>query len=206
MKTTIILIRHGESLANAAGIYLGHTDWDLSERGKAQAEVVADYLADRKIDRIFSSDLIRAYNTALPHARRHGLEVEKRVALREIFLGEWEGRPVAELEQMYPEEFGIGWRLCFGTCRVPGGESVQEVARRICTELCRIAEECPGETVLVASHAAAIRATWGAITGTAPEDIAEHIPFPRNASITTVVYEDGALFPIEYGFDEYFNK
>ena len=206
MKTKMLLIRHGESLANAVGIYLGHTDWDLSEKGKAQAEVVAEYLANTKIDRIFSSDLIRAYNTAAPHARRHGLDIEKRAGLREIYLGEWEGRPVSELEEKYPEEFGIGWRQRFGTCRVPGGESVQDVANRICRELENIAKECPGKTVIVATHAAAIRATWAAITGTAPEDVADTLPFPRNASITTILYDDGVFVPIEYGFDGYFDK
>lgn len=206
MKTTIILIRHGESLANAVGVYLGHTDWDLSERGAQQAQVVAEYLADRQIDRIFSSDLIRAYNTALPHGVRHGLAVERRVALREIYLGDWEGRPVAELDSEYPEQFSVGWRKCFGTCKVPGGESVPELAERIYRELCTIGEECRGMTVLVATHAAAIRALWGKATGTAPEEVADAIPFPRNASITTLTYENGRLTPVEYGFDEYFGK
>ena len=87
-ETKIIIIRHGESLANAKRIYLGHTDWDLSEKGKEQARQVAEYLSDEKIDVIYSSDLIRAYNTALPHAQRRGMKIIKSRGLREVYLGE----------------------------------------------------------------------------------------------------------------------
>ncbi len=204
--TKIILIRHGESLANAVGVYLGHTDWDLSPRGYEQAEVVGEYLKDEKIDVIYSSDLIRAYNTALPHARHHNLEIVKSKELREIYLGEWEGRPVAELEAEYPCEFGVGWRKQFGTCAVPSGESVPALAERIYNEIERIASLNEGKTVLIALHAAAIRAFWGKATKTPAEKVCELIPFPRNASLTTLFYQDGALIPFEYGFDGYFEK
>ncbi len=204
-KTEIILIRHGESLANAVGIYLGHTDWDLSPKGYEQAEVVGEYLKEKKIDVIYSSDLIRAYNTAMPHARRHGLDIIRNKMLREIYLGEWEGRPVAELERDYPREFGIGWRQNFGTCLVPGGESVPELAERIYNEILKIGKENEGKTVLIAMHAAAIRAFWGKVTNTPPENVCERIPFPKNASLTTIVYKEGALVPVAYGFDEYFS-
>ena len=75
MKTRLILIRHGESLGNSKRIILGHTDWDLSELGYRQAALAADALADRKVDAVYSSDLIRAYNTVLPMARSRGLSV-----------------------------------------------------------------------------------------------------------------------------------
>lgn len=203
--TKIYLIRHGESLANAKRIYLGHTDWDLSPLGKAQAESVGEYLASEKIDVIYSSDLIRAYNTALPHAKRRNMKIIKDKELREIYLGDWECSYVDELERKYPEEFGYGWRKAFGTCKVPGGESVPDLARRIYNEVLRIARLHDGECVLIACHAAAIRAFWGLLTGTPAEEVAEKIPFPENASVTTVVY-DGRLLPIEYGNASFFDE
>ena len=205
-ETKIMLIRHGESLANAKGIYLGHTDWDLSPLGYQQAAVVAEYLREEHIDAIYSSDLIRAYNTALPHGIIHNLEVVRRRELREIYLGDWEGRPVSELEAEYPEQFAVGWRREFGTCIVPGGESVPELRERIYNAVLRIGQENVGKTVLIGIHAAAIRAFWGRVTDTPAEEVCEKIPFPKNASITTVIYRDGELYPVEYGFDEYFNK
>lgn len=203
--TKILLLRHGESRANALGIYLGHTDWDLSELGYRQADVVGEYLKDEKIDIIYSSDLIRAYNTAVPHSKWHNLEIIKRRELREIHLGDWEGRLLSELEEEYPEQFKIGWRKNFGVCEVPGGESVPQLANRIYDEIMRIAKENEGKTILIALHAAAIRAFWGKVTNTPEDEVAEKIPFPRNASITTLSYIDGELVPLEYGFDQYFN-
>ena len=202
-RTKIIMIRHGESLANAGGIYLGHTDWDLTEKGKMQAEAVANYLKDEKIDVIYSSDLIRAYNTALPHSRLHGIDIIKSRELREIYLGKWEGLPLSEIEEKWQEEFVHGWRENFGTCQTPGGESVPHVAERIYNEVKRIAKENEGKYIVIASHAAAIRAFWGKITQTPENEVAEKIPFPKNASCTTVIYENGEITPIEYGFADY---
>lgn len=201
--TKIMLIRHGESFANARRIYLGHTDWDLSPLGKEQAERAAARLADVHIDRIYSSDLMRAYNTALPHAKLRGLEVEPRRELREIYLGDWEGCPIEELENNYPVEFCVGWRENFGTCAVPGGESVPALAERIYGAVKRIAEENIGRCVLIGCHAAAIRAFWGRVTETPAELVCGRIPFPRNASITTVAYDGAKLLPVCYGDDSY---
>lgn len=204
-ETKIIIIRHGESLANAKRIYLGHTDWDLSEKGKEQARQVAEYLSDEKIDVIYSSDLIRAYNTALPHAERRGMEIIKSRGLREVYLGEWECRRIEELEAEYPVEFCVGWRERFGTCAVPGGESIPELAERIYGAVYEIAKENEGRTVLIACHAAAIRAFWGKLTETPAEEVAQKIPFPKNASCTTVIFDGERLVPVEYGYDGYFD-
>ena len=71
----VIMVRHGESLGNAEGFFAGQTDIPLTPLGQRQAERTAEYLRDRKIDRIYSSDLIRSMQTAAPTARMHGLEI-----------------------------------------------------------------------------------------------------------------------------------
>ena len=203
METKIILIRHGESLANAKRIYLGHTDWDLSPRGYSEARAAAEYLRAFKVDAIYSSDLIRAYNTAIPNGEIHHLPVIKSEKLREIYLGEWEGTPISELEERYFEEFNHGWRENFGIFCPPGGEAVQAVADRIYNEVVRIAKLHLGGTVVIACHAAAIRAFWGKVSGVAPERLATEVPFPRNASCTTVVFDGDRILPVVYGFADY---
>ena len=60
----LYFIRHGESLANQKDVFIGQYDFDLTEKGRKQAEMVADYLKDVKVDAIYSSDLLRAYHTA----------------------------------------------------------------------------------------------------------------------------------------------
>ncbi len=100
-RTKIYLIRHGESLGNAVRQLLGHTDLDLSPLGYRQADLTATALSSVQIDEVYSSDLLRAYNTALPHAKMRGLEVQGRTELRELFLGDWEGLRVEEVMQKY---------------------------------------------------------------------------------------------------------
>lgn len=201
--TKIIIIRHGESLANAQRIYLGHTDWDLSDYGKQQAREVAQFLRDEKIDAIYSSDLIRAYNTALPNAEIHGLEIIKSQELREIYLGKWECMEISKIESEWSEEFIHGWRENFGIFCPPEGEAITALAERIYAEILRIGKLHRGGTVIVASHAAATRAFWGKVTGTPPIEVAEKIPFPHNASCTTVFCDGEKLIPGEYGIAHY---
>ena len=201
--TKIYMVRHGQSLGNAQRIYLGHTDWDLSELGKEQAQYTANALKDEKIDAIYSSDLLRAYNTALPHAKMRNMTVIPSQNLREIFVGEWEGRKVDEIIVEYPQEFCVEWTNHFGTFRCPGGESTQEAAERIYSEVLKIAEKHEGQTILIATHAAAIRTFWGKISGIKPEDLAEALPFPTNASYSVLYYKDGELVPETYSQDSH---
>ena len=71
MKNTVFyLVMHGQSIGNALRTYLGHTNLDLSELGYEQAKITAEHLRNVPFDAIYSSDLLRAYHTALPTARR----------------------------------------------------------------------------------------------------------------------------------------
>ena len=206
----IIVLRHAQSLGNAKGSFLGHTDLDLTEQGFIQAEMAADFLdaTHIHIDKIYSSDLMRAFHTALPSARRRGLLLSTTKELREVYMGKWEGRVVAELDAEYPEEFSIGWRQHFGTCVLPEGESVPHAARRIYDFVVSRAKENLGKTIMFTSHAAAIRGFWGLASGVPFGRIAEEVPFPGNASFSTMLWKsdgqgDGSLTPCEFSIDGY---
>lgn len=206
MKTRLILIRHGESLGNSKRIILGHTDWDLSALGYRQAELTTAALADRHVDAVYSSDLIRAYNTVLPMASSRGLPVITDVSLRELFVGEWEGREVHELIDAYGDLYLVEWRQHFGTFQAPGGESVPALAERIERALAKIAEKNAEKTLIIGLHAAAIRSFWGRICGVAPEDLVDAYPFPTNASFSEVDFENGRFYPVAYSCDEHLAK
>ena len=197
-KTTLLLVRHGESQGNAKREFLGHTDKDLSPRGYQQAERCAEFLSYQEIDAIYSSDLKRAYNTAVPHAKMRNMKIEARKELREIYAGNWEGMRVEDIIAVNSHEFIDGWRAEFGTFRIPGGESVPEVAERIHSEIKRIAEENVGKTVLVTFHAAAIRAFFGKILNIPTGELADALWFPANASVSVVYYDGEKLIPGEY--------
>src|SRR5581483_12433051 len=87
--TTLLLVRHGETDWNSERRWQGHADEPLNETGRAQAREVADELADRSIDAVYSSDLSRARETAEIIAARLGLSVTTDARLGEVDVGDW---------------------------------------------------------------------------------------------------------------------
>lgn len=205
-KTTIYLIRHGESVGNLHRICLGHTNLDLTDLGLKQAEKTAEALSGVKFDAIYSSDLIRAVHTAEPHAAMRGLSINTSSDFRELYFGNWENASVLMLKEKFHDEFMIGWRQNFGTFTAPEGESVVAMAERMVSGLKRIAEEHVGETILVTSHAAAIRALWGKISGHEPSEWAEAYPFPTNASYSVLEASEDGLVPLLYSCDAHLGE
>lgn len=199
--TVFFLVRHGQSIGNAKREFLGHTDKDLSELGYLQAQKTADFLADEKIDVIYSSDLIRAYNTAVPHAKLRDMEIIPDRNLRELYAGIWEGMRVEDIIANYPHEFLDEWRGNFGLSTLPGGESVQHAAERFYAEVKKIADENRGKRILITAHAAVIKAFWGKMTSTPPEKLAGAFDYPTNASVSTFYYDGNTLIAGEYSHD-----
>ena len=192
--TRLVITRHGQSIANAEYRFAGHSDFDLSEIGKAQAELTSQYIcANEKINVIYSSDLLRAYNTAAPTAKKLGLEIIPTEELREIYAGEWEGRTTAELAVEFEEDFGV-WKNDYANSRCTGGESTAEVYDRVVATVKRLAEKHDGKTLLLSTHATVVRALCAHSLGLTADRTGE-IPFTHNASINIFNYEDGKLIP-----------
>lgn len=187
--TKFIMIRHGFSVANNEKRFAGHSDFPLTEIGKKQAERCAEALKDEHIDAIYSSDLSRAFETAIPVAKAHGFAVIPNKGLREIFAGEWEGKSFDELDESYAESYGV-WKSDIGHARPDGGESVAELYSRILTTLGEIAKDNEGKTVCIATHATPIRAVCTAAAGYDSGEMAL-IPWTANASISLFEYENG---------------
>ena len=89
----LVLTRHGRTEENDAGILQGHLPGKLSEKGLLQAQKVALRLRDEAFDFVYSSDLARAADTTKEILKYHpSVPVEFTQELREIYLGEWQGR------------------------------------------------------------------------------------------------------------------
>lgn len=189
MKTTLLIVRHGESIGNQRGLFLGHTDLGLTELGIRQARALARGLAGRRIDAVYSSDLCRAVATVTPAAEERGLPIVPRRELREIYAGAWEGQSYDTLIERWPRERHI-WKTDIGHACPPGGESVAGLFLRVAAAFDEIAAGNPGKTVLVGTHATPVRATVARLLGLGAAGMAS-IPWAPNASITTVVYEGG---------------
>ncbi|MGH7686800.1 MAG: histidine phosphatase family protein [Candidatus Dormibacteria bacterium] len=161
-RTTIWLVRHGESTWNAAHRVQGQSDeaGPLTERGEQQAQAVAEDLARRAPDArvIVSSDLMRALQTAAILARRLNLEIERDPELREQALGGLEGREsgndevVAEFERLWQEPWPS----------LTGGESVAELYTRVHDALVAIAARWPDDELIAVTHGGPQRAAIAA--------------------------------------------
>jgi probable phosphoglycerate mutase len=153
--TRVLLVRHGQSLGNAERRFGGHSPTPLSELGRAQAEATARALQTEKLSAIYSSDLLRAVETAAPLARATGLEVQTSVAFRERSVGLMEGLTFEEAAQTYPDEYGALLRRDFDRVLL-GGESYRQLLDRAARSLDRAIEENRGGTLALFSHTGTI--------------------------------------------------
>ncbi|GAB4455272.1 MAG: alpha-ribazole phosphatase [Anaerolineales bacterium] len=153
--TQFCLVRHGQTDWNLEGRYQGQSDVPLNEKGRAQAKALAEQLKGQTFAAIFSSDLMRARDTAEVIANQLGLPVQIEPRLREINQGEWEGVLAADIKARYAEIWSQR-TMDPANVRPPGGETVSEVAERVYAALDDIARRYPRENVLVVSHGLSI--------------------------------------------------
>lgn len=154
-STRILLIRHGQSQGNAEGRFGGHTATPLSSRGRKQAEATARALATEKISAIYSSDLSRAVETAMPLARLTGLDVEQTSAFRERSVGVMEGLTFEEAAAQHPEQYAALIRRDMEHVML-GGESYRQMLDRAAAHLDRIIEQHSNGQVAIFSHTGTI--------------------------------------------------
>jgi probable phosphoglycerate mutase len=154
VPTRLLLARHGETEWNRSGRFQGHANPPLSELGREQAAALAEQLAGDGIAAIYTSDLLRASETAQAVAVRLGLEVVEDAGLREIDVGSWSGLTRDEIASRDPEGFERLMRGEIGH----DGETREQLTERVVASVERIARAHEGDTVLVVTHGGAIRA------------------------------------------------
>jgi broad specificity phosphatase PhoE len=173
--TAWILVRHGATDWNRDGRYQGQADPPLNEEGWAQAARLAEVLAPRPVEALYSSDLKRARDTAERVAQRLGVPVFVEPRLREINQGAWEGMLVGDIASGYPED----WRAIQDDplhARAPGGESVAEVAQRALACLGDIAQRFPRGPVVIISHGLTLGCVLCLARGLSLEDARRNVP------------------------------
>jgi probable phosphoglycerate mutase len=154
---TMWLVRHGESTWNVLGIIQGHRDQaTLTDRGRVQARQAAQRLGSHPVEAVYSSDLLRARETAAIVARSFGLPFSVDPALRERCFGELEGIPAATAR---PEATGIiDHRVVDPSARPVGGESLEELYARAAGFVDALALHHRRGDVVVVAHGGSIRA------------------------------------------------
>jgi probable phosphoglycerate mutase len=166
----LVLLRHGQTAWNAQRRMQGHSDVPLDDTGRAQAAEVAPYVAGMRPVFVWSSDLVRARETAEPLARAAGVEVVLDERLREYHLGERTGITMDEYAAAHPDEFRAYRAGRYEV--VPGGETTKQVVARV-TEVVQAALTTlePGECGVVVGHGAALKVSLLGVLGW-PDDLA----------------------------------
>ena len=174
--TELVLIRHGQSVWNAANRFTGWTDVELSEKGEIEAATAGEQLADVRFDVVHTSALIRAQRTAeivMSNNRVSGeIPTRKDERLNERHYGDLQGLNKAETAEIHGTEQVHIWRRSFDV-PPPSGESLEMTADRTIPYF--VEEIIPdlesGVNVLVAAHGNSLRSIVMHIEGISPEDI-----------------------------------
>ncbi|MEM6291467.1 MAG: histidine phosphatase family protein [Myxococcota bacterium] len=173
--TTWTFIRHGQSLANAQGWFAGQRDAPLTGLGREQAEQAKTATAMLSFDRALCSDLSRAHDTAKIITAGRDLAPQVTALLRERTCGTWEGQAIDGIEAAGEMDAFRQW-----TARPGGGESLRDVAQRVCTYFAGLPEVA---STLVVSHGALMRAVLGLVDGTPTDAIGDWRP--KNCEVVT---------------------
>lgn len=181
MLEQLILVRHGETVHNAAGIAQGWNDSALSEAGVAQVRSLAKRLRNAGANALYSSPLGRALSTARYIAEEVGLEVITIDELREMSYGTWEGRSFLDVRR--EDEAAYQRWVADPDAQCPSGESHNDVLRRMQRAFETIGRGA--SNAIVVTHGTAIRIGATALLG-APVTTARHLA-QDNASLNLFI-------------------
>lgn len=185
----IIIIRHGETEENAAGIIQGQSHGTLSKKGIEQAKKVGGKLRDEKIDVIYTSDLERAFNTAKEIHKHHPtIPLIERKEIREMYWGNLQDKQKDEINFYYHKENDPDY---FKKNNV---ESLESVYNRIKKFLEEIMEKHKDKNVVIVSHAMTLKIIFLFLNKKQLSKINE-VPKNKNTSIS--VYENGKFTEID---------
>lgn len=181
----IYLVRHGQTDWNLAGKIQGHADIALNDTGRAQAESVAEYLAEKEVDEIYCSSMKRAVETASILAERLGKPAYMTDGLREMGYGVCEGLTMKEIEEQFPQELAA-WHQNPLEFRFSGegSETGWEVLQRAYGSWRQIVQRAKGNIVIV-SHGATLRILLHYLLRDTPEDIPGDLD---NTSVVSLRY------------------
>ena len=186
-ETEIILIRHGETEWNSQQRMQGHSNSDLSSVGQAQIQALGQWMKNVPFDHIYSSDSLRAKQTAeaITHFSGHELQFDQR--LREKNLGVFEGLTSEEARERHPEVFRL-FKTAGSKYVIDEGESTQQLQDRALEIVDEIRIKHPEERVLLVTHGGLIRVVMKHSLGLSLETPTRFLI--RNTGVFRLVWED----------------
>lgn len=166
--TRVLAMRHGETAWNVETRIQGGLDIGLNEKGRKQAERLGAALAKSHVEQpiaaIYSSDLWRAYDTALSISKATGVAVISSEGLRERGFGFFEGKTYAEIGEKWPD-MAARWRARDPDFCPEGGESLRMFRERILSVTHEMAARHAGEQIAIVAHGGVMDVLYRAATG-----------------------------------------
>lgn len=195
--TRILAIRHGETAWNVDTRIQGQLDIGLNDRGLWQARQVAKALTgEDDLSAIYTSDLVRARDTAQAIADGTSCPLQLDTGLRERLFGAFQGHTVDEVKARFPDETPQ-WRNRDPDFRPPQGETLREFQQRCVDTASALAARHTGETVVLVAHGGVLDCLYRAATGM-------DLSAPRtwqlgNASINRLLWTEGTFTMVAWG-------
>jgi probable phosphoglycerate mutase len=188
-RTILYFVRHGQTEGNEQGRWQGHLDSPLTDLGVKQAEWLGEALSNETIDCIYTSSSPRAKRTAELIRGSRDIPLFESDELKEIHLGEWEGRSQEEIRQTDPvrlhhflndpEKF-----------QAPGGESYADVFHRTVAYISTIIDLHAGQSVLVVAHTVVVKVLMNYFARRALKEL-WNSPYIHPASLSKIEWENG---------------
>lgn len=192
-KKLIYLVRHGDIGQGKDKCYIGQLDIPLSDLGKKQASLLKEIFSRVPLDNLFCSDIGRAQQTADLIASAHQIVPIARVELRELNMGDWEGKTFSEIRANYPKEFNERGADIVNY-RPPLGESFSDCYKRVIPFFESLAKS-DETTTLIVGHAGVNRAILCHVLGMPLENI---FRFEQSYGCINLICEEGIEYRLKY--------
>lgn len=161
--TTVYMVRHAECVGNVEDRLTGRVDFELTDKGREQAEELAKKFNDIKFDAVYSSPEKRAVHTGMPTAKMQNLDIIIDKDLAEMYFGEYDGFTWKEVNKINPliKQGQITKNVIQG---ISNQETTEQVEKRMCRAVSKIVSSNKEKTILIVSHGVAIEAYLRSIT------------------------------------------
>lgn len=185
----IYVTRHGETDWNVEGRMQGSKNSNLTELGKSDAIKLGYSLKNTNIDYIYTSPLTRAYDTAMLIKGNRDIPLEIYEDLKEMNFGIWEGMHSNDVIKEYKEEYYRFWNEPH-LYKPNGGETFDELIKRVDNVLIDLASQKKGETILIVTHTIVIKAIYAILKRYEVKDF-WNPPYINNTCLTIIDFNEG---------------
>lgn len=188
-KTTLYLIRHGQTEWNLEQKLQGHMDSPLTLDGRSQAASLRERLKNARFDGVFSSTSPRAVMTAQIVSDWQEGSIQQLDDLKEIHMGLWEGQSISKIQRDYPDQMKHFIEAPHLYRPTGAGETYQELLKRAVRSIEGIISSCNGGTVLIVTHRMTLKTIMNYYSGKALKEMGAVADIPP-ASLSKISIHD----------------